>query len=102
MSGMYEMKPVRLSKRSSYIKFTGRDGACDELPTASQYATGASDSHLRDKRDARVPKANRDFFSAVKAAGKPIDLAVGTSYDHSRWENLWAIPMGPTVARRSP
>src|SRR4249919_370166 len=70
MSGLYEMKPVRLSKRSSYIKFT------DELEAAM--------STQRQIEKLRAPititygtfetpefqRQSHDFAAAVKAAGK--------------------------------
>jgi arylformamidase len=48
MSGMYDMKPVRISKRSSYVKFT------DEMEQARPLAR-ARRRHLWHQRDARVP-----------------------------------------------
>ncbi|MEX2035118.1 MAG: alpha/beta hydrolase, partial [Xanthobacteraceae bacterium] len=82
MSGMYDMKPVRLSKRSSYIKFT------DEMEHAM-----SSQRHLGLLRAPAIvaygtnetpefQRQNRDFVAAVKAAGKPAELIVGTSYNH--------------------
>src|SRR5262245_5479672 len=72
MSGMYDMKPVRLSKRSSYVKFT------DEMEQAM-----SSQRHLDLLRAPIIvtygthetpefQRQNRDFAAAVKAAGKPV------------------------------
>ena len=69
MSGMYDMKPVRLSKRSSYVKFT------DEMEQAM-----SSQRHLTLLRAPIVvtygtdetpefQRQSRDFAAAVKAAG---------------------------------
>src|SRR5262245_6065479 len=81
-SGMYDLKPVRLSKRSSYVKFT------DEMEEAL-----SSQRHL-DKLAAPVTlvygtaetpefqRQSRDFAAAVKAAGKSATLTVTEGYNH--------------------
>jgi arylformamidase len=81
-SGMYDLKPVRLSARSNYVKFT--DEAEEKL---------SSQRHL-DKLVAPVAvvygnletpefqRQNRDFAAAVKAAGKPVTLSVMEGYNH--------------------
>jgi arylformamidase len=95
MSGMYDMKPVRLSKRSSYIKFT--DAMEDAMssqrhlellraPVIATYGTNETPEFQRQ---------NRDFVAAVKAAGKPIELVVGTSYNHFEMGESLGNPYGP-------
>jgi arylformamidase len=81
-SGMYDLKPVRMSKRSSYVKFT------DEME-----ASLSSQRHL-DKLVAPVrlvygtnetpefQRQSRDFAAAVKAAGKAVTLSVMEGYNH--------------------
>jgi arylformamidase len=81
-SGMYDLKPARLSKRSSYVKFT--DAIEDKLspqrhlellaaPVALVYGTLETPEFQRQ---------SRDFAAAVKATGKPVTLAVMESYNH--------------------
>ncbi|HUC52256.1 MAG TPA: alpha/beta hydrolase [Xanthobacteraceae bacterium] len=81
-SGMYDLKPVRLSKRSRYVKFT--DAMEQELsairhldrlhtPLVLTYGTYETPEFQRQ---------TRDFAAAVKAAGKPIELIVGEGYNH--------------------
>ncbi|HEX3503102.1 MAG TPA: alpha/beta hydrolase [Xanthobacteraceae bacterium] len=81
-SGMYDLKPVRLSKRSKYVKFT--DAMEDELsairhldrlntPLVLTYGTYETPEFQRQ---------TRDFAAAVKAAGKPVELIVGEGYNH--------------------
>ena len=77
MSGMYDLKPVRLSKRSDYVKFT------DEMEQAL-----STQRHL-DKLNAPIVVSHgtlespefqrqaREFVAAVKAAGKPVQFIVG-------------------------
>src|SRR6185312_15490234 len=81
-SGMYELKPVRLSKRSKYVNFT--DEMEQELsavrhldrlhtPLILTYGTYETPEFQRQ---------SRDFAAAVKAAGKPVELIVGEGYNH--------------------
>jgi arylformamidase len=95
MSGMYDMKAVRLSKRSSYIKFNDemedamssqRHIALLRAPVIATYGTNETPEFQRQ---------NRDFVAAVKAAGKPIDLMVGTSYNHFEMGESLGNPYGP-------
>ena len=95
MSGMYDMKPVRLSKRSSYVKFT------DEMEQAM-----SSQRHLDMLRAPVIvtygtnetpefQRQNRDFVAAVKAAGKPAQLIEAPSYDHFEMAETLGNPYGP-------
>jgi len=93
-SGMFDLKPVRLSARSSYVKFT------DEIEQAL-----SSQRHL-DKLNAPVivaygtletpefQRQSRDFAAAVKAAGKPVQLLVGDGYNHFEIPETLANPYG--------
>jgi arylformamidase len=88
-SGMFELKAVRLSARSNYIKFT--DEAEESLsaqrhldklgaPVAVVYGTAETPEFLRQ---------SRDFVAAVQAAGKPASLSVMEGYNHFEvWEQL--------------
>ncbi len=76
-SGMYDLAPVRLSKRSKYVTFT--DAMENELsairhidklatPLVLSYGTYETPEFQRQ---------TRDFAAAVEAAGKPVELVVG-------------------------
>lgn len=92
ISGMYDLKPVRLSKRSEYVKFT--DAIEEEL---------SSIRHL-DKLHAPITvcygtqetpefqRQSRDFAAAVKAAGKPVELLVGESLNHFEMQETLGNP----------
>lgn len=95
MSGMYDLKPARLSKRSSYVKFT--DAMEDAMssqrhldllraPVTVTYGTNETPDFQRQ---------SRDFAAAVKAAGKPVQLIEGTSYNHFEMCETLANPYGP-------
>jgi arylformamidase len=81
-SGMYDLKPVRLSRRSEYVAFTDESEAklssqrrLDRLncPVIVAYGTFETPEFQRQ---------NREFAAAVKAAGKPATLLVAEGYNH--------------------
>ena len=81
-SGMYDLKPVRLSKRSEYVAFTDEveeklssQRRLDRLncPVIVAYGTFETPEFQRQ---------NREFAAAVKAAGKPVTLLVAEGYNH--------------------
>jgi arylformamidase len=94
VSGMYDLKPVRLSKRSEYVKFT------DEIEEKL-----SSQRHL-DKLNAPViiaygtqetpefQRQSREFAAAVKAAGKPVELIVGEGFNHFEMQETFGNPYG--------
>jgi arylformamidase len=95
MSGMYDMKPVRLSKRGSYVKFT------DEMEEAM-----SSQRHLDllgtpvtvtygTNETPEFQRQNRDFAAAVRAVGKPVELVEATSYNHFEILESLGNPYGP-------
>jgi arylformamidase len=92
-SGMYDLKPVRLSKRSAYVAFT--DESEDKLssqrhldrlncPVIVAYGTYETPEFQRQ---------SRDFAAAVKAAGKPLTLLVGEGYNHFEMTEMIGNPL---------
>ena len=93
-SGIFDLKPVRLSARSRYVKFT------DDMEQAL-----SPQRHL-DKLHAPVivahgtfetpefQRQSRDFATAVNAAGKPVQLLVGEGYNHFEMFEMLANPYG--------
>lgn len=95
-SGMYDLKPVRISKRSSFIEFT------DEMEDAM-----SSQRHLDQLRAPVVvtygtnetpefQRQNRDFAAAVKAAGKSVELIEAPNYNHFEMGESFGNPYGPS------
>lgn len=94
ISGMYDLKAVRLSKRSKYVNFT------DEIEEAL-----SSQRHL-DKLNAPVivaygsqetpefQRQSREFAAAVKAVGKPVELIVGEGFNHFEMQETIGNPYG--------
>jgi len=94
-SGMFDLKAVRISKRSANIKFT------DEMEEAM-----SSQRHLHLLRAPVVvthgtnetpefQRQSREFAAAVKAAGKPVELIVAQNYNHFEMGESFANPYGP-------
>ena len=93
-SGMYELKPVRLSKRSKYVQFTdamehelSAIRHLDKLATPLIVSYGSYESP-------EFQRQTRDFAAAVKAAGKPVELLVGDGYNHFEMLETLANPYG--------
>jgi len=95
MSGMYDMKPVRLSARSTYVKFTdamedamSSQRHIDRLraPITVTYGTFETPEFQRQ---------NRDFAAAVKAAGKSVELIAAANYAHMEMCESLGNPYGP-------
>lgn len=93
-SGMYDLKPVRLSKRSKYVKFTDEMEQelsamrhLDRLHTPLVLSVGTYETP-------EFQRQTRDFAAAVKAAGKPVELIVGEGYNHFEMLETLANPFG--------
>ena len=93
-SGMYDLKAVRLSARSNYVKFTDEmeqalssQRHLDQLsaPIVVSYCTLESPEFQRQARD---------FAAAVTAAGKPVKLLVGEDYNHFEIIETLGTPYG--------
>jgi arylformamidase len=94
MSGMYDVKPVRLSKRGRYVHFN------DEMEQAM-----SSQRHLDLLRAPIVTygtnetpefqRQNRDFAAAVRTAGKAVELVEAANYNHFEMLESLGNPYGP-------
>lgn len=94
-SGMYDLEPVRLSKRSEYVRFT--DVVEDALsaqrhldrvhcPVTLLYGTRETPEFQRQ---------TRDFAAALNAASKPVRLIVAKHYNHFEIGETLNNPYGP-------
>jgi arylformamidase len=93
-SGMYDLEPVRLSKRSKYVRFT------DEMERALSAQRHIDKLHAPlilaygTYETPEFQRQTRDFYAAVKAAGKPVELFVGEGYNHFEMLETLANPYG--------
>jgi arylformamidase len=94
VSGMYDLKAPRLSSRREYVKFD--DEAEDSLstqrhlerihaPLVVAYASLDTPEFQRQ---------SRDFATAMKAAGKSVELIVGEGYNHFEFIETLGNPYG--------
>jgi arylformamidase len=95
MSGMYDMKAVRLSKRRLYVKFTDdieqamssqRHLDLLRAPVIVTYGTNETPEFQRQ---------SRDFAAAVHAARKPAELIEVANYNHFEMVESLGNPYGP-------
>src|SRR5215475_4519809 len=93
-SGMYDLEPVRRSKRSAYVKFT--DEIVQELsaqrhldrlvaPVTVLYGTCETPEFQRQ---------SLDFAAAIRSAGKPVELVVSEGYNHFEINESLGNPYG--------
>ncbi len=94
ISGMYDLAPVRLSKRSAYVAFDEPTVArlsplrhLDQLhaPLVVAYRTCETPEFQRQ---------SREFAAAVAAAGKPVRVLVGEHYNHFELPETLCNPYG--------
>jgi arylformamidase len=81
-SGMYDLKPVRLSKRSAFVKFTDE---MEEKLSAMRHLDKIHTPIVLAHGSLETPEFQRqarDFAGALTAAGKPVKLIVGPGYNH--------------------
>jgi arylformamidase len=93
-SGMYDLAPVRLSKRSKYVKFTDE---MEEALSAQRHLDKLNTPLILAHGTYETPefiRQTRDFHAAVKAAGKPVELLVGEGYNHFEMLETLANPYG--------
>jgi len=94
VSGMYDLKPVRLSKRSKYVNLDDAIEAAlstqrhiDKIVTPLIIAHGALESP-------EFQRQSREFAAAVKAAGKPVEFFIGEGFNHFEMQETMGNPFG--------
>jgi arylformamidase len=93
-SGMYDLKPVRLSARSSYVKFTDE---MEEALSSQRHLALLKTPIIVAHGSLETPefkRQNREFAQAVKDAGKPVEFVVGQGYNHFEMPQTLANPYG--------
>ena len=93
-SGIYELKPVGLSSRGSYLKITAdmeqalsphRNLAQVQAPLLLAYGSLETPEFQRQ---------SVDFFAALRQAGKPVQLLLAEGYNHFEILETLASPYG--------
>ena len=103
ISGMYDLKPVRLSARSSYVPLTD---ALEDAQSAQRHlqrihvpiilATGSLETR-------EFQRQSRDFAQALQQAGKPVQLLELPQFNHFEmmddYGNPWNAVAAATLAQ---
>jgi arylformamidase len=94
-SGIYDLKPVRLSARSKYIRFT--DAMEENLSTQRHLARINTPLVLAHGtfETPEFQRQTREFAAALKAANKPVQHFVNENYNHFEMMETFANPYGP-------
>jgi arylformamidase len=94
-SGMYDLRGPRLSKRSSYVKFT------DEVEQALSPQRHLENIHAPIVllygllETPEFQRQSRDFAAALRKCGKPVELIVAEGYNHFEIAESLGNPYGP-------
>ncbi len=93
-SGMYDLKPVRLSARSKYVKFT--DAMEENLSTQRHLARINTPLVLAhgSYETPEFKRQTREFAAALKAANKPVQFFINENYNHFEMMETFASPYG--------
>jgi arylformamidase len=93
-SGMYDLKPVRMSARSSYVKFTDEMEQAlsamrhlDKVDTPLVLTTGLLETP-------EFQRQSRDFAAALTKAGKPVKLIAAKGHNHFEMGESLSNPYG--------
>lgn len=95
MSGMFDMKPVRLSKRSSYLKFTD---AMEDAMSAERHIAAINAPMVLTSGTNETPefqRQSRDFGAKLKAAGKAVQNVSALDFNHFEMCESLGNPYGP-------
>jgi arylformamidase len=94
ISGMFELTPVRLSWRRSYVDFTDAVVASmssarhvDRIVAPVTVAYGSLETP-------DFQRQSRAFAAALQEAGKTVDLIEGKSYTHAAMAESFGHPYG--------
>lgn len=95
MSGQYDLKPVRLSWRSSYIRF---DDALEQAMSPIRHLDKLHAAVTVTYGTFETPefqRQGREFAAAIRAAGHPVTLIVAPNFAHLETEESLGNPYGP-------
>ena len=93
-SGMYDLRPVRLSARSRYVNFTNDMEAALSTQRHIDRFTAPVALAFGTLETPEFQRQSRDFAAALRAAGKRVELLVGSHYNHFEIVETLASPYG--------
>ena len=92
--GMYDLAPVRLSSRSTYVAFTDE---VEQSLSPMRHIVGLAAPLILAHGTVESPefqRQTREFLAATTASGKPAELIVGEGYNHFDLFETLANPYG--------
>jgi arylformamidase len=93
-SGMYDLKPVRLSKRSSFVTI---DDATEQALSAMRHLDKVHTPLVLTYGLLETPefqRQSRDFAAALTKAGKPVQLVAAKGHNHFEMGESLSNPFG--------
>jgi arylformamidase len=93
-SGIYDLKPVRLSKRSSYVTI---DDAAEHSLSAQRHIDKIRTPLVLTIGTLETPEFQRqsqDFAAALRAAGKQVRHITGPGHNHYEMQESFGNPYG--------
>jgi arylformamidase len=94
VSGIYDLKPVRLSARSSYVQF---DDVTEEKLSSERHIGKLHAPLIVAYGTQETPEFQRqarDFAAAVRDVGKSVELIVGEGFNHFEMQETFGNPYG--------
>lgn len=94
VSGMFDLEPVRLSWRNSYLHF---DNASVQALSPQRHLDHLRASVVVVYGSSETPefqRQSRDFAAAARAAGKQVELIEADSFNHFEIQSTAASPYG--------
>ncbi len=95
-SGMYDLKPVRISKRGNFVKFTDEMEFAMSSQRHLDLLTAPLTALIGTNETPEFQRQGRDFVAAAKAAGKDVTLVVAPEYNHFEMGESFGNPYGPS------
>lgn len=93
-SGMFDLEPVRLSWRNSYLQLTDDE---EDLLSPQRHVGNLNAPVIIAYGTEETPEFQRqsiDFAAVVEAAGKPVTLIVAEGHNHFEIAETYANPFG--------
>lgn len=93
-SGLYDLKAVRLSARSKYVKFS--DDVEEAFSTQRHLAKIRTPLFLAhgSYESPEFQRQTRDFAAALKTSGKPVQYVVNPNFNHFEMMETFGNPYG--------
>jgi arylformamidase len=91
-SGMYDLKPVRLSARSKYVPFTDEIEADQSIQRHIERVVTPLVLAHGTYETPEFQRQSRDFAAELRRAQKPVELLVGQNYNHFEMMETFASP----------